>query len=100
MTWPRSEENLPSRATKDGRLDGITDSMDMSLSKLQEIERDREARHTAVHGATKSQTQLSNWPTTNYQVIATFPSPCHSFGHGQMTVQKLRILFITTIVTR
>ena len=40
-------------------LDGITDSMDMSLSKLQEIVKDREACHVAVHGVTKSQTQLS-----------------------------------------
>ena len=41
-------------------LDGIIDSMDMNLSKLQEIVKDREAWHAAVHGATKSQTRLSD----------------------------------------
>ena len=41
-------------------LDSITDSMDMSLSKLQEIVEDREARHTAVHRVEKSQTSLSD----------------------------------------
>ena len=41
-------------------LDSITNSMDVNLSKLQEIVKDREAWHTIVHGVTKSQTQFSN----------------------------------------
>ena len=41
-------------------LDGMTDSMDMNLSKLQELVMDREAWHAVIHGVSKSQTQLSN----------------------------------------
>ena len=41
-------------------LDGITDSMNMSLSELRELVMDREARHAAIHGVTKNRTRLSD----------------------------------------
>ena len=45
-------------------LDGLIGSMDMSLSKLREIVKDREAWHTTIHGVTKSRTQLKDWTIT------------------------------------
>ena len=54
-------------------LDGITDSMGMSLSKFRKLVLDREAWHAAIHGVTKSQTRLSDWTELNIVLLYKYP---------------------------
>ena len=72
------------------QLDGITDSMDMSLSKVWELVIDREAWRAAVHGVAKSRTRLSDWPETRpFWILSGLPR-WHSSKEPACQYRRLR----------
>ena len=72
-------------------LEGIIDSMDMRLSKLWEIVRDREAGCVAVHGVTKGRTELSDWTTFVCWAPSSFTWNYHNIVHGLYSTIKLKV---------
>ena len=69
-------------------LDGNTNSMDMSLSKFQEMVKDREAWRAAVHGVAKSQTRLSNWTELTFPVVFGSLDFLHRFQRKHKSQQS------------
>ena len=89
--WWKIESISPKVRNKTRVLDGITDSMDVSLSKLRELVMDREAWHAAIHGVQKRRTRLSDWTALNGE--SGHPCLVPDFRGNAFNFSPLRIMF-------
>ena len=88
--WGQEEKET----TEDEMVDGITDSMDVSLSELREMVMDREAWRAVIHGVEKSQIRLSNWTELNWKWIPLSKIYQYAaYNPQQFFPQTLQLLF-------